>query len=143
MKAQKITAIVTGGHLPMRVRQQLATALKSVKDGTRVIVELREWPKRRTLLQNDGFHAMISPWAKDEGHDIADLKKDLLGIIFGWDGSPLGESRVPKKPHTSDLSVEEFHELIERTAIIAAQNGYLLELPSEYSERIFRDRSAS
>lgn len=132
MRHQRIVAMVTGGHLPLLVRRQVAALLSRVADGTAVVIELYERPVRRTSAQNDFFHAAIMPWAREEGHRIDDLKRDLLGIVFGWEDSPLREARVPKKPHTSQLTKEEFSELIERTVEIAAECGVVLQLPDEY-----------
>lgn len=133
MKHTRIVTRVQKGHLPPLVRRQLATLLAKVVDGTAIVVELFEVPRQRSAAQNDGFHAMITPWAKDEGHNVDDLKRDLLGTVFGWAESPLKETRVPLKPRTSALTVEEFSELITRTADIAADCGYVIQLPSEYS----------
>lgn len=133
MKRQRLVTKVTNGHLPALIRKQIAGLLSRVKDGSDIVIEMFDLPRRRTVAQSDGFHAMITPWAKEEGHDIADLKRDLLGTVFGWVDSPLGETRVPLKPHTSELTVEEFSELMNRTVEIAATCGVLLELPDEYN----------
>jgi hypothetical protein len=134
VKHTRIVTRVQGGHLNPLVRRQLTGLLAKVKDGTDIVLELFEVPTRRTAAQNDGFHAMITPWARDEGHNVDELKRDLLGVIFGWVGSPLGDTRVPLKPSTSGLTVTEFSELITRSADIAASHGYILQLPSEYKE---------
>ena len=73
----------------------------------------------KTRLQEQGFHAMIQPWAREEGHRIDDLKRDLLGAIFGHveHVNPItGEVvQVLAEPHTSKLSRAKYSELIERT----------------------------
>lgn len=132
MKHQRIVAKIKDGHLPAMVRKQIAGVLSTVKDGSTIVIEMFDVPLRRTSAQNDGFHAMITPWAKDEGHNVDDLKADLLGTVFGWAESPLGHTKVPLKPHTSHLTVEEFSELMNRSVDIAAGCGYILVLPSEY-----------
>lgn len=132
MKHQRIVAKIQDGHLPARVRTQIAAVLLRVKNGSTIIIEMFDVPQRRTAAQNDGFHAMIRPWAAEEGHDIDDLKRDLLGTVFGWEDSPLGATRVPLQPSTSALTKEQFSELITRTVDIAASTGYILQLPSEY-----------
>lgn len=132
MKATRIVTRVTGGHLNPLVRRQLAGLLAKVKDGTDVVIELHAVERRRTAAQNDYFWAAIVPWAKDEGHNPDDLKRDILGTVFGWKDSPLGETRVPLKPSSSSLTVEEFSELIERMVEIAADTGYIIQLPQEY-----------
>lgn len=137
MKHTRIVTKVRDGHLPVIVRKQIATLLSHVKDGHTIVIELFQLPRVRTLAQNDGFHAMITPWAKEGGHVVDELKRDLLGEVFGWDGSPLNVARVPKKPHTSHLTIEEFSELMNRTVEIAADCGYVLTLPSEYTDSKF------
>jgi antitoxin (DNA-binding transcriptional repressor) of toxin-antitoxin stability system len=132
MKHTRIATTVQRGHLPLLVRRQIAALLSRVKDGSDIVIELYQRPVRRTAAQNDFFHAAIMPWAREEGHRIDDLKRDLLGIVFGWEDSPLREARVPKKPHTSQLTKEEFSELVERTVEIAAECGVVLQLPDEY-----------
>lgn len=98
----------------------------------------------KTRLQECGFHAMITPWAREEGHHIDDLKDDLLRAVFGEreHTNPLtGEIRmVLREPHTSKLSRGKYSELIERTLEIAAQCGVILEAPNEYKERKERER---
>lgn len=88
----------------------------------------------KTRLQEKGFHAMIQPWARDEGHEIDDLKRYLLGAIFGYrdEKSPLTGERLLNEPHTSKLSKEQYSELIERTMQIAAECGVILVASEEY-----------
>lgn len=107
------------------------------EDGEEITITAHRRRAKRSNKQNAGFHAMITPWAKDEGHSLAELKRDLLGEIFGWSEktSPLSENRMPLIEHTSDLTVAQFMELIDRTLIIAAECGHVLEAPDEYTER--------
>jgi hypothetical protein len=99
---------------------------------------------RKTRLQQAGFHAMVTPWAREEGHRIDDLKRDLLRHVFGEidHTNPItGEiTKVLVEPHTSSLSRAKYSELIERTLEIAAECGVYLEAPSEYRERKERER---
>lgn len=44
--------------------------------------------------------------------------------------------RFPAKPHTSDLKVGEFCELVERTLELAAFEGVILTAPSEYLRQV-------
>ena len=114
----------------MGTRKQI-NAFLSTLEGQQVLVDIRVKGTKRSADQNAAFHAMIAPWAHEDGHDIDDLKRDLLGIVFGWAESPLSETRRPLKPHTSALTVSEFSTLMERTAEIAAKSGYVLQLPGE------------
>ncbi len=96
----------------------------------------------KTRLQECGFHAMITPWAKEEGHEIDDLKDDCLRHVFGTrehTDPTTGEIRlVLREPHTSKLNRAQYSELIERTLEIAAECGFVLVAPHEY--RKTRDR---
>jgi hypothetical protein len=105
--------------------------------GDEVEVEIRKRRTKRSDRQNRAFHAMVMPWAKDEGHSIDALKRDLLAAIFGLSEktSPLSGQPIPNIEHTSDLDVQQFNELIERTMEIAASCGYVLEAPDEYKAR--------
>lgn len=99
----------------------------------------------KSRKQEAGFHAMIAPWARDEGHRIEDLKRDLLRHVFGEveHVNPItGEvEKVLSEPHTSKLSRAKYSELIERTLEIAAECGVILEAPSEYRERKERTKN--
>lgn len=90
----------------------------------------------KTRLQEKGFHAMITPWAREEGHRIDDLKRDLLRAIFGEQEhvNPItGEvTMVLREPHTSKLNRAQYCELIERTLDIGAECGVVLIAPDEY-----------
>jgi hypothetical protein len=97
----------------------------------------------KTRLQERGLHAMIAPWARQEGHRIDDLKRDLLRAVFGEieHTNPItGEvTMVLAEPHTSKLSRAQYAELIERTLEIAAECGVVLEAPQDYRERHERE----
>lgn len=107
--------------------------------GKELEVEIRERRKKRSLAQNNGFHAMVTPWAAEEGHRIEDLKRDLLREVFGVlevENTVTGEIQtVLAKPHTSKLTVQEFCFFMEQTVVLAAENaGVILKLPDEYKE---------
>lgn len=97
----------------------------------------------KSRIQERGFHAMVSPWAKSEGHQIDHLKQSLLAQIFGMEerANPItGEIEdVLREPHTSTLNRAKYAELIDRTMEIAADCGVILEAPHEYRERKERE----
>lgn len=105
---------------------------------------LCEQGEMKTRLQEMGFHAMITPWAKAEGHAIEDLKRDLLLEIFGTrehvNALTGVVTLVLREPHTSKLSRAKYSELIERTLEIAAGCGHILEAPHEYRMRKEREK---
>lgn len=127
------------GKIHLDFPQQQKAYCKRKLAGKCVDVIIGEQGELKTRLQEAGFHAMIMPWARSEGHDIEDLKDDLLRAIFGEREhvNPItGEVRmVLREPHTSKLSRAKYSELIERSADIAAGCGVILELPHEYTER--------
>lgn len=98
----------------------------------------------KTRLQECGFHAMIAPWAREEGHNVDDLKRDLLRAIFGEREhvNPITGvvEMVLREPHTSTLPRTKYSELIERTLDIAAECGHILEAPHEYRHRKDKER---
>lgn len=102
--------------------------------GDEIEVEVHKKGAKKTREQEAGFHAMIAPWCRDEGHEIGDLKRYLLGEIFGYreEVSKLTKLPLLVKPHTSKLNKAEYSELIERTMEIAAWAGYVLIAPDEY-----------
>lgn len=99
----------------------------------------------KTRLQECGLHVMITPWAREGGHRIEDLKRDILREVFGEIEhlNPItGEvTMVLREPHTSKLSRAKYSELIERTLDIAAGCGFILEAPSEWRERKKREQT--
>ena len=137
-----MTAIFYGcirdGLLVLNERHLLRDAFRSWPNGP-VEVEIRPRRSRRSLAQSAGFHAMLTPWARDEGHNIDDLKRDLLREVFGTVERPNAVTGAVEldlaEPHTSGLDVAQFSQLIERTLEIAARCGYVLIAPSEWRER--------
>jgi hypothetical protein len=104
--------------------------------GEELECEIRKRKSKRSERQNKGFHAMLQLWAREEGHRIDDLKRDLLKEVFGTLESVslvTGEvTEVLAEPHTSTLTVAQFSELIERTLEIAARMGVILVPPDEW-----------
>lgn len=105
--------------------------------GEEVCVELYKRSAHKSRDQEAGFHAMITPWARDEGHQIDALKRDLLIEIFGMSEkvSPLTKQPIPNEQHTSKLTMAQYSELIERTLDIAAECGYILVAPDEWKRQ--------
>jgi hypothetical protein len=114
-------------------------AFKRLLVGEEVELSIRKRRTKRSDKQNRAFHAGITPWSRDEGYPMDDLKRDLLIEVFGSREavSPITGAvvLVPAKPHTSQLSTQEFALLMERTVEIAEECGVLLELPEEYKTR--------
>lgn len=133
----------TDGKIHLEFPQQQRAYCKRKFAGKCVDVMVAEHGLMKSRLQESGFHAMITPWAKGEGHRIDDLKRDLLSEVFGTieHTNPInGEvTLVLREPHTSKLSRAKYSELIERTLEIAGECGVILEAPNEYRERKERE----
>lgn len=105
--------------------------------GRRVEVRFCEEHGGKTKAQADGFHAMITPWARERGWAIDALKQWLLREIFGTvDFVHPRTSEVVEvlaEPHTSALTKAQYGELIERSMQLAAEaDGIVLTAPDEY-----------
>jgi hypothetical protein len=123
-------------------KQQLGYC-KAKLAGQCVDVIIAPQGQMKSRLQECGFHAMITPWARDEGHAIDDLKRDILRAVFGQKEhtNPItGEiEMVLREPNTSKLNRAQYSELIERTLDIAAECGVILMAPDEYKRRKERE----
>lgn len=124
-------------------RQQRAYCKRKLA-GQPVDVIIAPQGHAKTRLQEKGFHAMLSPWAKEEGHRIEDLKRDVLREVFGEQEhvNPItGEvTMVLVEPRTSQLNRAQYCELIERTLDIGAACGVVLIAPNEYRELKEKER---
>jgi hypothetical protein len=92
-------------------------AFKRLLVGEEVELSIRKRRTKRSDKQNRAFHACITPWSRDEGYPMDDLKRDLLIEVFG--------SREAVSPITGAVVLVE----------IAAECGVQLELPEEYKTR--------
>jgi L-lysine 2,3-aminomutase len=141
MEPLTLRVAIEKGQPPKFLWRQLAYAMKRAKDG-RYVVTFAAEEETRSAAQNKAFHKMLEPWCA-EGHDIEDLKDDLLREVFGLRekvNAITGEvTHVLAEPHTSKLTKQQFSLLMERSVQIAADCGVRLELPSEYRERITRE----
>lgn len=100
--------------------------------GQAVEFVIRKARTRRSEEQNKYLHAVPLPLLCAEwGEDIETAKLLILGECFGWKETRDGH-RLPIKPHTSGLTVEEFSQLIEWLPPWAMVNfGVNIPLPNE------------
>lgn len=129
-------AVDERGHVRFAHPAQAHAYLRGKFAGQVIVGQFYPHREKRSDRQNRGFHAMVAPWAKAEGHRIDDLKDDLLEAVFGTlevTSLVTGEVRqVLAEPHTSKLTVGQFCELVDRTLEIAAEQGVILVAPDEY-----------
>lgn len=106
-------------------------------EGEELVAQFYPYRAKRSDRQNRGFHAMVSPWAKERGWAIDTLKQFLLGRVFGWlefvDPQTGEVFKMLAEPHTSRLTVGQFCELIDGALEIAAEDGVILTAPDEYT----------
>jgi hypothetical protein len=115
---------------PKAVDAYIAATFK----GCELDIDIREAGSSRTRAQERGYHAMIRPWHTAKGVDVADCKRYVLGVIWGYrdELNPWTGERLLVEPRTSGLGKKKYSELIERTMELAAQDGYVLMAPDEY-----------
>ena len=132
------------GHVRFAHPAQAHAYLRGKFAGQAIVGQFYPHREKRNDRQNRGFHAMVAPWAKAEGHRIDDLKDDLLEAVFGTievTSLVTGEVRkVLAEPHTSKLTVGQFSDLIDRTLEIAAEQGVILVAPDEYRRAKEKER---
>lgn len=109
--------------------------------GAEVVLFVADKAWLKTRQQEKGYHAMIQPLCAAKGWPIADLKRYFLAATFGVTKSLIDGKEILVEPHTSDLSKQQYSELIERTLEIAAEDfDTWLEAPSEWKARKEQER---
>jgi len=93
---------------------------------------------KRSDRQNRALHAMLTPWARERGWTVDNLKSVMLGIAFGHleQVMPItGEVvKVLAEPRSSHLDVTKFCFLIEEVLRVSAEDDYWLDSPEEYTK---------
>ena len=97
--------------LPPTTRRDMARYVKTLK-GKRVVVAVTEFKETRSQAQNRFWWAKPVPLCANHcGYTDSQMHYALLGECFGYVDGPGGKP-IPVKPSSSDLSVEEFAQLI-------------------------------
>lgn len=127
-----------GGKLDIDFPGQVKARLRALAGETGAAV--RFWfvnaNESKSRKQEKGFHAMVSPWARERGWRIDDLKLFLLKKIFGthdFVDFTTGEVfQTLAEPHTSKLTMRQYNDLIEGAMELAAEDDFYLIAPSEW-----------
>lgn len=93
------------------LRAEAAKSVLAITGEPLMEVCIRRYKKRRTLPQNDKWHAMLNDLANFTGQDAYEIKgyvKGLMGI-----------------KHSSDMEKMPFVDLIERTYALGAELGFV------------------
>lgn len=131
-------------HLDTPRRAVQALCLAQFK-GQRVDVEVRARKSKRSVQANAAFHAEAMHYAAAKGQIgaaaiafVEQFKDDLLGLLWGYhvrQNQYTGQVLTTLvEPHTSALTVAQFHELHELAMVKAAEDGYVWRAPDEYRE---------
>lgn len=103
--------------------------------GGRVEFVLRTPKSRRSLDMNAYLHAETGPFrllAEHFGEDLAGIKLALAGECFGWVYSERFKREIPRRPNTSDWTVEESRYFVDWVRPWAAVNhGVDIPPPNE------------
>lgn len=92
------------------IRAKAAEAVLAIRNDPLMEVIIRKHRKRRSLDQNNKWHAMLNDLAQFTGNDAYELK----GYIKGAMGIK----------HSSDMDKMPFSDLIERTYALGVELGY-------------------
>lgn len=127
-----------GGKLTLDFPSQVTAWCRQLAgdSGEEVHLLITKRSDEKTRAQEKGFHAMLTPWAKERGWRIDALKQVLLKQLFGtytFVNPQSGEEDVVlAEPHTSKLTKQQYSDLIEGAMEMAAHDGYFLIAPDEY-----------
>tara|TARA_R100000687_G_C6412643_1_gene147186 strand:+ start:134 stop:523 length:390 start_codon:yes stop_codon:yes gene_type:complete len=108
-----------------RIREFCSGYISSLKiEDPPLEVVMRPYNKNRSLEQNDMFHAWCGTLADKTGHSKGEIKDILIEMVFGTETyqNLQGENRT-KLRATSDMSIAEMSELIERTTQLGIELG--------------------
>lgn len=131
----EFVGVVQDGKVLLDWRKQF-DAYVTQFEGEEVVLEIRKRRSKRSDKQNRALHACLGRWAAEKGHDVEEIKDDLLALLWGYH---VRQSRITGevvkslvKPHTSRLNTQEFCDLFDLAAEEAAKDGHYMLMPDEY-----------
>ena len=115
MEFAEFAGQVTGGKVQLYSLDMWKSAFTMWTDGE-VIIRVERPNAKRTNSQNKFWHAVVVPaFAEHCGYRPDEMKEALSLKLIPREIVDLDTGEVRTVPgHTSDLSVKEFNELIER-----------------------------
>lgn len=123
--------VIANGRLQVQHRAGFEAAMARFPDGV-VVVEVKVQRPQRSSQQNRYWHGVVIPlFAEHCGYDLHEMKDVLALKLIPKEVTDLnGETRtVPG--HTSDLSVKDFNDLIERAQRLGAELNIYIPDPNE------------
>ena len=134
-----------GGKLELYAKDTFTAWIKKLAGttGAEVVIFVADKAWLKTRQQEKGLHVMLQPIVHEKGWPIADVKRYMLAKTFGVTKSMIDGSEILVEPHTSDLSKQQYSQLIESCLEIAATEFEIwLEAPSEWTARKEQERRA-
>lgn len=120
-----------------RALAHLANVAKALPQDKAFRVTFEEYKPHRSLSQNALLWSLYSQIiAKGgeamQGWDKDDLHTFFLGNFHGWDKAKLfGETRLRPLGRSSNLSKQQFSDLVDSIVRFMAERGVVLDLPNE------------
>lgn len=129
-------------------RDRFGLHLEQFGEGEELAITVTAWESTRSLKQNAALHTSLTAWAKHKSAGllsnaelrevVEQIKDDLLALQFGYvvrQNQFTGEIiKTLVKAHTSHLTRAEFTTLFDLAAVQAAEDHFVMVMPSEYLE---------
>lgn len=122
------TTVPDDGRLSRFDREQCAKRIAKFA-GKKIEIVFQIPETKRSNPQNSWLHCKNGPatlLAKEWGTSVAVAKLLLMGECFGW--ADVQGMRLPAKPHTSELTTEEFSHFVDWVIPWAMEHFYV-EIP--------------
>lgn len=128
------TGAIVRGVLVLSDRQGFLDAMKRFPECD-VSVDVKIEKPTRTSAQNRFYHGVVIPlFAQHCGYDVAEMKDALALHLIPKDITDFQTGVTTTVPgHTSQLTVAEFADLIERAQRLGAEMGIVIPDPEEFS----------
>jgi hypothetical protein len=123
---------IVGGKLKIEGRVVFEQTMARFEDGP-VTVRITVGKKTRSLQQNRYWHGIVVPlFAEHCGYGHAEMKDALALELIPHEVVNLKTGEISRAPgHTSQLTVDQFNELIVRAQALGATMGIYVPDPNE------------
>jgi hypothetical protein len=129
----EVEGLIACGRLKFRKesREFLEAALMQFADGY-VSVRVERVQRHRTSRQNRFWHGVIIPlFAEHCGYHVDEMKRTLAVELLPVETTRLDGSVVITGGRTSELTVKQFNDLIERAQQLGAEMGIVIPDPNQ------------
>jgi hypothetical protein len=125
--------VIENGRLQLEGKLIFEQAMKRFPNG-HVTVRISVTKKRRSSSQNRYYHGVVIPlFAEHCGYELSEMKDALALHLIPHEIVDVTTGEVRIVPgHTSELSVSEFNDLIERAQRLGAEMNIYIPDAGEY-----------